>query len=243
MRLQNLGRLVSAAVLVLTLASCSEQAADPGPAPAPTNEMNGPPTGAPPPEQTAAPLSVPPSDNPDGEDATYEPLEKPESAVAVSGGQVGTHELPIDATELQAALNTEYGLDGNLLHSAGCPLAGDGARRVEVQYGPLVFAGESYDGSAPAITGWRASGKLPPEFFPPGGVQVGDSAASLAARVEGVIRDETPLGSLYGPEVYWVPRYEDDEEPGPEADVRWSVTNGRVDAIFFGWPVCQQPAS
>lgn len=243
MRLQSLGRLTAAVVLALTLASCGDQATEPVPSSTPSSDMGGAPTGAPPPEHTAAPLTVPPSDNPDGEDATYEPLEKPESAIAVGGGEVGTIELPVDGTELHTTMSALYGLEGNLLHSAGCQLAGDGARRVEVQFGPLVFAGESYDGSAPLISGWHISDKLPPEFFPPGGVQVGDSAASLAARVEGVIRDDTPLGALYGPEVYWVPRYEDDEEPGPEADVRWRVTNGRVDAIFYGWPVCQQPGS
>lgn len=203
-------------------ASSSEGVADPAPNPAP--------------DFTPAPID---------ESIEYEPIEKPYDAAYLAGYYVGDVDLPAAPEDIAAAVETHTGLTARPQEKMGCKAAGFTARRVELDYGELVFAGEAYKAEDELkITGWRLTGPAPEGLFPPGGVQVGDPRDSLFSRVDNLYLDNYSEGRFYGQEVYLSFDMRDAEEIGyvtaePGAEVRWVIRDGKIAEILTGWPVCQ----
>lgn len=227
------------------LAACSQGTPAPAPAPAASPD-------APAPQQTRdagiAPGHAPQegfTPAPVDENAYYPPIEKPWESAYLAGFYVGRIKLPAEPQELAAFMETQTGKVSAPEEKAGCSLGTPLSRRVELNYGDLVFAGEAYKPEDKLqITGWRLTGPAPEGLFPPGGVQVGDPRDSLFSRVPNIYLDNYSEGRYYGQEVYlsFDMRTPDEaiyQSAEPGAEVRWVVRDGKIAEILTGWPVCQ----
>ncbi|WP_371164689.1 hypothetical protein ABYF32_03990 [Buchananella felis] len=235
--------LVTVLAAAALLAGCSQTGqTQPAPVPdAPAPQASQDAGGQPPVQQPAPDFTPAPVD----ESVYYEPIEKPYDAAYLAGYYVGSVDLPASPEELAAYMETQTGKVAQPQERLGCKVGGFSARRVELDYGDLVFAGEAYKSEDELkITGWRLTGPAPEGLFPAGGVQVGDPRDSLFSRVGNLYLDNYSEGRYYGQEVYLSFDMRDAEEIGyvsadPGAEVRWVIRDGKIAEILTGWPVCQ----